>query len=78
MKDGAKVYIHCSAGIYRSPQMIVLYLTLFKDYTLENALDTVRDHHPFARPNSEVIKETIGAIQTRNRKYKLYAEALNY
>jgi protein-tyrosine phosphatase len=29
LKNGEKVYVHCSAGIYRSPQMIALYLTIF-------------------------------------------------
>lgn len=29
LRDGERVYVHCSAGIYRSPQMIALYLTLF-------------------------------------------------
>ena len=35
LKEGGKVYVHCSAGIYRSPQMIALYLTLFEHYPLE-------------------------------------------
>jgi atypical dual specificity phosphatase len=73
MKEGGKVYIHCSAGIYRSPQMIVLYLTLFEGYALETALETVRTHHPFARPNSEVIKEVIGSIQSRGDRHRVYA-----
>ena len=37
-----KVYIHCSAGIYRSPQMIVLYLALFEYYPVDKALNVVK------------------------------------
>lgn len=35
IKSGERVYVHCSAGIYRSPQMIALYLSLFEKYTID-------------------------------------------
>jgi protein-tyrosine phosphatase len=29
LQNNQRVYVHCSAGIYRSPQMIALYLSVF-------------------------------------------------
>jgi protein-tyrosine phosphatase len=34
LKDGGKVYVYCSAGIYRSPQIIALYLSMFQNYSV--------------------------------------------
>lgn len=33
-----KVYVHCSAGVYRSPQLVALYLILTENYTPEKAV----------------------------------------
>jgi protein-tyrosine phosphatase len=63
MRDGERVYVHCSAGIYRSPQMIALYLTLFERYSLEQAVSTVKANHPYAKPNSKVVRDAAGLIQ---------------
>lgn len=30
-----KIYVHCSAGIYRSAQVVVLYLTLVENFKVE-------------------------------------------
>ena len=35
LHSGETVYVHCSAGIYRSPQMIALYLAAFQHYKVE-------------------------------------------
>jgi len=55
MRD-EKVYVHCSAGIYRSPQMIALYLTLCEQFPVEKAIQMVKENHPYAKPNAKVIK----------------------
>jgi protein-tyrosine phosphatase len=34
MKKQGKVYVHCSAGMYRSPQIIALYLILVEKYSI--------------------------------------------
>lgn len=63
IREGEKVYVHCSAGIYRSPQMIALYLTLFERYSLEQAVSTVKASHPYAKPNAKVVRDAAGLIQ---------------
>lgn len=56
LKDGGKVYVHCSAGIYRSPQIIALYLSMFQNYSVEEAVNMIKLKHPFAKPNINIIR----------------------
>jgi len=62
-----KVYVHCSAGVYRSPQIVVLYLILTNNYTPEEAVEFVKSRHPFARPNPQVVSHAL-EILSRNNK----------
>lgn len=71
LKEGMKVYVHCSAGIYRSTQMIALYLSIFEHYSVEQAIQLVKSNHPFARPSSRVVKEAIGMIRNKRSKARL-------
>jgi len=41
LRDGHKVYIHCSLGICRAPTVIVAYLHWVQDWEIEEALDYV-------------------------------------
>lgn len=63
IRDGEKVYVHCTAGIYRSPQMIALYLAHFEDYSIEQAVNKIKMDHPFAKPNCKVVKEAASLIR---------------
>lgn len=38
VRNHGKIYVHCSAGMYRSPQIIALYLILVEQYTIESAI----------------------------------------
>lgn len=73
LKEGLNVYIHCSAGIYRSPQMIALYLAIFEHQTVEQAIQVVKSNHPFARPNTKVVKDAIGMIRYRRSRNRILA-----
>jgi len=42
LKSDGKIYVHCSAGMYRSPQIIALYLILVEQYTIESAIETIK------------------------------------
>ena len=63
-----KVYVHCSAGIYRSPQMIALYLILYEQFSAEKAVQTIKEKHPYAQPNIKIIKQALGLIHIKNAK----------
>jgi protein-tyrosine phosphatase len=54
LKEGG-VYVYCSAGVYRSPQLVALYLVLHEHYSLEDAISLVRKRHPFARPSYKTL-----------------------
>ena len=41
-RKDSKVYVHCSAGMYRSPQIVILYLTILEGYLPEDAIKLVR------------------------------------
>lgn len=67
IRQGHKVYVHCSAGVYRSPQIVVLYLMLIKKITSEEAVEFVKQKHPFARPNQRLINSAFEtAIRCKN------------
>ena len=68
MMNGDKLYVHCSAGIYRSPQMIALYLTLFEDYSVEKAVKTLCLQHPHAQPSCKVIEDTVKQLNMRKTR----------
>jgi len=42
LAGGGNIYVHCSAGIYRSPQMIALYLVAVKKYKVEEAVTLLK------------------------------------
>jgi protein-tyrosine phosphatase len=42
LKNDGKIYVHCSAGMYRSPQIIALYLILVEQYTIESAIEIIK------------------------------------
>ena len=63
--ENNKVYVHCSAGMYRSPQIIVVYLVLVNGYGLDEAIDMVTEKHPFARPNYNLLSEALNEISRK-------------
>lgn len=42
LKDGHKVYVHCTAGVTRSPTVVAAYLHWRLQWPLEKALDQLR------------------------------------
>jgi len=51
--DGVqRVLVHCSAGFNRSVTVCCAALILLEGISAENALERVREHHPWARPDA--------------------------
>jgi hypothetical protein len=48
---GQRVLVHCSAGLNRSVTVCCAALILLEGLSAEAALDRVREHHPWARPD---------------------------
>jgi len=56
LDDDHKVFVHCNAGVNRSPSVIISYLHWFQNWTLDDAEGHVRNCHPCA-PVMQVIKQ---------------------
>ncbi len=45
LADGGKVYVHCSAGLNRSPTVIIAYLVKHREMSLDDAVAWVTERH---------------------------------
>jgi len=53
LRQGHRVYVHCTAGINRSPRVVLAYLTLVEGIGLEEALTLLRRARPEVCPTWE-------------------------
>ena len=52
LKRNQRVLVHCVAGMNRSSTICCAVLILLEGLTAEQALARIREHHPWARPDS--------------------------
>jgi protein-tyrosine phosphatase len=52
LQAGRRVLVHCAAGMNRSATICCAVLILLEGLSAEAALERVREHHPWARPDS--------------------------
>ncbi len=52
LKAGKRVLVHCVAGMNRSSTICCAVLMVLEGLSAEKALERVREHHPWARPDS--------------------------
>jgi hypothetical protein len=52
LRAGQRVLVHCAAGMNRSAPICCAVLILLEGLSAEAALERVREHHPWARPDS--------------------------
>ena len=52
LRNNQRVLVHCAAGMNRSSTICCAALILLEGLTAEQALERVRQHHPWARPDS--------------------------
>ncbi len=55
LRNGHTVYVHCTAGLGRSPSVVVAYLHWVQQLDLETAAKAVQQHRPCS-PNLEAIR----------------------
>jgi protein-tyrosine phosphatase len=53
LRKNQRVLVHCVAGMNRSSTICCAVLILLEGLTAEQALERVREHHPWARPDSK-------------------------
>lgn len=51
LNDGERILVHCSAGMNRSSSVCCAVLIRLEGLPAEAALERVREHHPWARPD---------------------------
>lgn len=57
--------MHCSAGIYRSPQIVIMHLVMDRNYNIEEAIKLVKKKHAYANPNAELILTATDKIKSQ-------------
>lgn len=55
LKEGHVVYLHCAAGVNRSPTIALMYLNLVGEMPVEEALAIVQLRRPQAKPYEDVL-----------------------
>lgn len=59
VREGRKVYVHCTAGMGRAPACVVAYLCWVKKMELETAVAHVKRHRTVAVPNVPAIEQAL-------------------
>ena len=54
-KKNHSIYVHCLAGVGRSPSVCALHLTQVEGLSLEEAMAKVQERHPYAHPDPAQI-----------------------
>ena len=57
LKEGKKIYVHCTAGMSRSAAVVIIYLVLYENYTVEEANNFCKKYRPVICPNYGVINK---------------------
>jgi len=55
LQAGGPVYVHCTAGVNRSPSIVISYLIWIQGWDFDRAIDHVMDHR-WCDPYIEVIR----------------------
>lgn len=59
LREGRKVYVHCTAGMGRAPACVVAYLCWVKRMELEEAVSHVKRYRTVAVPNIAAIEQAL-------------------
>ena len=66
LEDGSNVLIHCSAGVNRSPTVVIAYLIKYRGQSVETALEFVKSKRPCIMPTRYYISQLID-FENRHR-----------
>ena len=74
LKKGKTVYVHCTAGMYRASSTVILYLVLYENCQVDEAVEFCAKYRPIICPNVKAITELSeiykGEINKNNLKSK--------
>ena len=52
-----KIFVHCAAGMSRSPTIVVAYIMWKKKLSLNNAIKFVKEKRPIISPNDNFMNQ---------------------
>ena len=61
LEGGGTVFVHCAAGVSRSPALVIGLLMLLDKLSFNDAYETVKAAHPQTRPNAGFVAYLRGA-----------------
>jgi protein-tyrosine phosphatase len=70
-QKGHVTYVHCLAGVGRSPSVCIAYLTQVEGISLQEAIGKVQERHPPTYPDSaqiDVLQEFLALSQKEKAK----------
>ena len=83
LAHGIRIYVHCTAGMGRSPAVVLGYLTLVEGYSSDDAIRRILQGRPGAVPSWEAYYGCCEDLQVRHwqaieqRAYALYESGVN-
>jgi hypothetical protein len=81
--QGHRVYVHCTAGLGRSPLTVLAYLVLIEGYASQTAIGLIHGARPGAVPSWEALHGCHEDLVARHREaiqrraYELYLQAVH-
>ena len=57
LEKGKIVYVHCTSGMSRGAATVILYLVLYENYTVKEAINFCKKYRPVICPNYDVINK---------------------
>ena len=64
VQAGRKVFVHCNAGMNRSPSVVIAYLVAHRGWSLAEALEWVTERHSSV-PYPDVLQAWLGSQDDR-------------
>ncbi|KAB5570918.1 hypothetical protein PHYPO_G00218960 [Pangasianodon hypophthalmus] len=71
-KSGQSVLVHCKMGVSRSASTVIAFLMKQQGWTLEDALNHVRERRPIVQPNDSFLKQLhtySGILSASNQRH---------
>ena len=72
LKRGKIVYVHCTAGMYRASSTVILYLILYENYEIDEAIEFCAKYRPIIFPNVKALTELSESFKSKNNLTKIY------
>jgi protein-tyrosine phosphatase len=63
--ENQPVFVHCAAGMSRSPSLVIAHLMLSRDWTYETALQFVKERRAIVAPNIGFVRQLLTLCKSK-------------